>query len=175
MAVETLPEPSTRVTPTSRSGFGFLTSGPIITTATICLTIIVVLAIIAPWIVPHDPMLLKPAAADIRAVYAEPLASALIASYEQMYTPDAVIQPKPEHKQLLTTFTTTGHLKAGDPVLDEFPGGYKDVLDYFVADVPIGRFKFVEPGETLGLAFDGLIFVNNRWVFMPKPWRALEQ
>ena len=92
-----------------------------------------------------------------------------------MYTPDAVIQPKPEHKQLLTTFTTTGHLKAGDPVLDEFPGGYKDVLDYFVADVPIGRFKFVEPGETLGLAFDGLIFVNNRWVFMPKPWRALEQ
>ena len=45
MAVETLPEPSTRVTPTSRSGFGFLTSGPIITTATICLTIIVVLAI----------------------------------------------------------------------------------------------------------------------------------
>ena len=61
MAVETLPEPSTRVTPTSRSGFGFLTSGPIITTATICLTIIVVLAIIAPWIVPHDPMLLKPA------------------------------------------------------------------------------------------------------------------
>ena len=33
---------------------------------------------------------------------------------------------------------------------------------------------FVEPGESLGLAFDGLIFVNGRWVLMPKPWRVLE-
>jgi len=28
-------------------------------------------------------------------------------------------------------------------------------------------------GKTTGLAFDGLIYVNNRWVLMPKPWRAL--
>ena len=116
---------------------------------------------------------LKPSPEDVRAVYAEPLASALIDTYEGVFVPGAVIEPKPEHKQLLATFTTTGRLKAGDPVLAEFPGGYKDVLQYIVADVPIGRFKFVEPGETLGLAFDGLIFVNDHWVFMPKPWRAL--
>jgi len=116
---------------------------------------------------------LKPSPEDVRAVYAEPLASVLIDTYEGLFVPGAVIEPKPEHKQLLTTFTTTGRLKAGDPVLDEFPGGYKDVLPYIVADVPIGRFKFVEPGETLGLAFDGLIHVNDHWVFMPKPWRGL--
>jgi hypothetical protein len=116
---------------------------------------------------------LKPSPEDVRAVYAEPLASALIDAYDGMFVPGAVIEPKPEHKQLLTTFTTTGRLKAGDPVLDDFPGGYRDVLRYIVADVPIGRFKFVKPGATLGLAFDGLIFVNDRWVFMPKPWRGL--
>ena len=116
---------------------------------------------------------LKPSPEDVRAVYAEPLASALIDAYEGMFVPGAVIEPKPEQKQLLAIFTTTGRLKAGDPVLDEFPGGYQDVLRYIVADVPIGRFKFVQPGETLGLAFDGLIFVNDHWVFMPKPWRAL--
>jgi hypothetical protein len=118
---------------------------------------------------------LKPAPEDVRAVYAEPLATSLIKGYEQMFQPGAVIEPKPEHKQLFTTFTTTGHLKAGDPVLDEFPGGYRDVLNYFVGDVPIAQFKFVAPGETLGLSFDGLIFVNDHWVFMPKPWRALPQ
>lgn len=116
---------------------------------------------------------LKPSPEDVRAVYAEPLASALIDTYQGLFVPGAVIEPKPEHKQLLTTFTTTGRLNAGDPVLGEFPGGYKEVLPYIVSDVPIGRFKFVEPGETLGLAFDGLIYVNERWVFMPKPWRAL--
>lgn len=118
---------------------------------------------------------LKPSAEDVRAVYAEPLASALIENYEQMFVPGAAIEPKPEQTQLLSTFTTTGRLKARDPALADFPGGYEDVLDYFVSDVPIGRFKFVEQGETLGLAFDGLIFVNDHWVFMPKPWRALPE
>ncbi|MCB1489323.1 MAG: hypothetical protein KDJ88_17940 [Bauldia sp.] len=118
---------------------------------------------------------LKPSAEDVRAVYAEPLASALIKNYEQLFVPGAAIRPKPEQTQLLSTFTTTGRLKARDPALGDFPGGYEDVLDYFVSDVPIGRFKFVEEGETLGLAFDGLIFVNDHWVFMPKPWQPLSQ
>lgn len=117
---------------------------------------------------------LKPGPGDVRAVYAEPLASRLIASYEQLFQPGAVIRPKPEHEDLITVFTTTGELRSGAPVLGEFPGGYKKVLPHFIANVPIGRFKFVKPGESLGLAFDGLIFVNGRWVLMPKPWRGLE-
>lgn len=118
---------------------------------------------------------LKPSADDVRAVYGEPLASALINGYDEMFQPGAIIRPKPEHQQLLTTFTTTGRLKARDPVADEFPGGYDDVVPFIVGDVPIGRFKFVEQGETLGLAFDGLIFVNDHWVLMPKPWRMLAE
>jgi hypothetical protein len=101
------------------------------------------------------------------------LASSLIDAYDGLFVPGAVIRPKPGQTELLSIFTTTGALKRGDPVLAEFPGGYKDVLDYIVGDVPIARFKFVEPGEDLGLAFDGLVHVNGRWVFMPKPWNGL--
>lgn len=118
---------------------------------------------------------LKPSPQDVRAVYSEPLATALIEAYEGMFVPGSVIQPKPEHAQLLSTFTTTGQLKAEAPVLDDFPGGYKEVLQYIIGDVPIARFKFVEQGETLGLAFDGLIYVNGHWVFMPKPWRVIPE
>jgi hypothetical protein len=117
---------------------------------------------------------LKPTAEDVRAVYGEPLAAKLIANYDELFASGGAIQPKPGQTQLLTTFTTTGALKRGDPVLAEFPGGYEDVLPYIVGNVPIARFKFVEPGETLGMAFDGLVHVNERWVFMPRPWRALE-
>ena len=70
-------------------------------------------------------------------------------------------------------YGTTGELVQGKPLLDKFPGGYKKILQYFRANVPIVRFKFVTKGETLGLAFDGLIHVNGRWVIMPKPWRSL--
>ena len=61
MAIETLPEPSIPVTTPFRPKFGFLTSTPIIAVATVCLSLIILLAIFAPWIVPHDPLLLTPA------------------------------------------------------------------------------------------------------------------
>jgi hypothetical protein len=81
--------------------------------------------------------------------------------------------PKEGQTDLLIVFATTRELFDRKPVLGEFPGGYKDVLQYFKIDVPIVRFKFVKPGETLGYAFDGLIYLNGRWVIMPKPWRAI--
>lgn len=118
---------------------------------------------------------LAPTAEDIRTVYKEPLASALIESYAQAFTADVAFSPKPDHNDILLVHATTRNLVNGDAVLREFPGGYKDVLQYFRADVPIVRFKFVTSGETLGLAFDGLIHVNGRWVIMPKPWRSLPQ
>jgi peptide/nickel transport system permease protein len=61
MAIETLPEPSIPITTPLRPRFGFLTETPIIAAATICLGLIVALAILAPLVSPHDPLLLAPA------------------------------------------------------------------------------------------------------------------
>src|ERR1700760_434840 len=61
MAIETLPEPSLPITTPLRPRFGFLTSTPIIAAATICLALIIASAIFAPWLAPHDPVLLAPA------------------------------------------------------------------------------------------------------------------
>ncbi|MCP5086047.1 MAG: hypothetical protein GY952_04485 [Rhodobacteraceae bacterium] len=117
---------------------------------------------------------LAPTSADISAVYGEPLASRLDAMYAQMYSAGTRIGPKPDQNALSVVRTTTGSLKLGDAVLSEFPGGYAEVLPHIIGDYPIVRFKFLVKGESLGLAFDGLIHVNGRWVLMPKPWRALE-
>ena len=61
MAIETLPEPSIPITTPFRPRFGFLTATPIITAATICLALVIASAILAPWLSPHDPLLLAPA------------------------------------------------------------------------------------------------------------------
>jgi peptide/nickel transport system permease protein len=61
MAIVTHPEPSIPVTSRLRVRFGFLTSTPIIATATICLTLIVLISVAAPLLAPHDPLLLAPA------------------------------------------------------------------------------------------------------------------
>jgi peptide/nickel transport system permease protein len=61
MAIETLPEPSIPVTTPFRPKLGFLTATPIIAVATALLSLIVLMAIFAPLLAPHDPQLLAPA------------------------------------------------------------------------------------------------------------------
>ena len=61
MAIETLPEPSIPITRPFRLSLGFLTATPIIAVATFCLLAIIAMAILAPWLAPHDPLLLAPA------------------------------------------------------------------------------------------------------------------
>ncbi|KTT68203.1 peptide ABC transporter permease, partial [Pseudomonas oryzihabitans] len=56
MAIETLPEASLTVTRPFRVKFGFLTSTPIIAVATICLVLIILMAIFAPLLAPRDPL-----------------------------------------------------------------------------------------------------------------------
>src|SRR5580698_2846611 len=61
MAIEILPDPSITITAPRRPGLGFLMDTPIIAAATICLALVVASAVLAPWLAPHDPMLLAPA------------------------------------------------------------------------------------------------------------------
>jgi peptide/nickel transport system permease protein len=61
MAIETLPEPTIPVTTPFRPKLGFLTSTPIIAVATVLLSLIVLMTILAPLLAPHDPQLLAPA------------------------------------------------------------------------------------------------------------------
>ncbi len=60
MSIETLPEPSIPITTPLRPRFGFLTSTPIIATATVCLGSILLVSVLAPLIAPHDPVQLAP-------------------------------------------------------------------------------------------------------------------
>jgi peptide/nickel transport system permease protein len=60
MAIETLPEPSIPITTPFRPKLGFLTATPIMAVATICLALIILMAIFAPLLAPHDPIQLTP-------------------------------------------------------------------------------------------------------------------
>lgn len=58
---------------------------------------------------------------------------------------------------------------------DGLPGGYKKYASHFRPGLAIYGFEYVAPGETAGMAYDGLIKLNGRWVMIPKAWRAFDQ
>ena len=108
---------------------------------------------------------LRPTQADYLAVYKEPVAGALEAANDRHWE---------KGETLRVSAQRTDDLIDSKPVLSEFPGGYRRVLPYLKRGIPIARFKYVEPGKTTGLAVDGLVHVNGRWVFMPKPWTVVK-
>ncbi len=61
MAIDTLPSPSLPITTPLRPRFGFLTATPIIAAATFLLLLIIAISVLAPWLAPHDPLMLAPA------------------------------------------------------------------------------------------------------------------
>lgn len=117
---------------------------------------------------------LKPQAEDYAAYFDGDAADKAKKGYEKLWSdPKAVISPKDGQTELLLWTATTDDLKAGKGNAGKFPGGYKRVADKLKPGITVVRFKFVKPGAKIGMAFDGLAYVNGHWAFFPKPWHVL--
>lgn len=118
---------------------------------------------------------LKPSSDDYKAVFVGDAAAKAEAGYEKLWSdPKAVIAASPANTELLLSKATTDDLQKWTSEAEaNFPGGYKRVADKFKPGLTVYRWKYAKPGEKLGMAFDGLVFVNNHWAWFPKPWRVL--
>lgn len=116
---------------------------------------------------------LRPTKADYDAVFEPELAAKADAVYGPAWDGGAlVIAPKAGQTEVKVFSATSDELKSWSGGAAEFPGGYKDVAAQIKPGVKVYRFKFVEPGQDLGMAYDGLVNVNGNWRIFPKPWRV---
>jgi hypothetical protein len=118
---------------------------------------------------------LRPNSKDYRAAYQEPFAGRLKQTNMGLWQEGALVRPAPDQTAVQVTVAMSDDLISRAKVLKAFPGGYERVVANLKPNVPIAVFRFVVPGALSGRKFDGLVFVNNRWVLMPKPWRAVDQ
>jgi hypothetical protein len=118
---------------------------------------------------------LKPQSADYQAVFVGDAAAKAEAGYGKLWgEPKTVINAPPANTETLIAKVTTEGLQTWSPAAEVgFPGGYRSIADKYKPGLTVYRWKYVKPGETTGMAFDGLIYVNNHWAWFPKPWRVL--
>jgi hypothetical protein len=118
---------------------------------------------------------LRPTKEDFAAVFSGDAAAKAAAGYGPPWDAgQMVIQGKPDQTEVLLWSATSDELKAGTGNAGKFPGGYKQVAQSLQPGLTLYLFKFVRPGADLGMAFDGLVFVNGHFVIFPKPWRVLK-
>lgn len=123
-------------------------------------------------------MELRPTKEDYRAFYAdEPTAERAEAFYDKLWSSgDAVVAPKEGQTELKLFSATTEQLNELVPEGEaaQFPTGMQSLASNLKPNLTIYAFKFVKPGETSGMAFEGLTHVNGHWRLFPKPWRFME-
>jgi hypothetical protein len=117
---------------------------------------------------------LRPTKADYDAVFMPDLAAKADAAYGPAWDGGKmVVAPKGGQTQVLISSATSDELKGWTGAAAQFPGGWRDVSTQLKPGVRFYSFKFVEPGQSLGMAYDGLAYVNGNWRIFPKPWRVM--
>lgn len=121
---------------------------------------------------------LRPTKEDYRAFYADESTATRAETYfDKLWSGgNAVVAPKEGQTELKLASATTEELKDSQGESSEFPSGMISLAgtDNIKPNLTIYAFKFVKPGESTGMAFEGLTYVNGHWRLFPKPWRFME-
>lgn len=117
---------------------------------------------------------LRPGSKDFQAAFKKEAAKTVERGYREPWDQGKiVIHGNPGETELLIGSATTEELQRQRGEAEAFPAGYAKAAPFFNPGIRFYRFKFVRPGEKLGFAWDGLVYVNGHWVIFPKPWRVV--
>lgn len=119
---------------------------------------------------------LRPTAQDCEALF-DPNAAALMgAALPEVYRHPPMAAPGERYPQLEITAATAGLLRWPNELADRFPLGYRDIAGWMdPSRVWLTWAWQTGPGVQPGGAvrYDGLAWLEGRWVWIPKPFRAL--
>jgi hypothetical protein len=85
----------------------------------------------------------------------------------------AIKLPAPNQTDILCYVAPAGMLTTENELSQQFPLGYRQIAQWLEPSTVWVAWKYVVPGETTGLSFNGLVWLNGRWVWFPKPYRVL--
>lgn len=115
---------------------------------------------------------LKPEDEDYAKVFLGDTAATARASYESLWI-DPPILARPGQTEVEAFALQAETFLTDNEFSREFPGGYRKIAHLLNPDLVWVRFKFTEPGKSAGMAYDGLVWLDGRWAWFPKPWRYL--
>lgn len=117
---------------------------------------------------------LRPGRQDYAAYFGSDGGKRAMDFYDQYWqASQIVIRPRSGQTELVLMALDLSELKVGKPLPTGFPENYDKLRSKLRGAKTIYAFKFVKPGESKGMGWDGLVRLGNRWVLFPTPWKAL--
>lgn len=117
---------------------------------------------------------LRPRAGDYEKVFQGEAIDKARAAYEELWSAGfAPPRPRSTQTEIRCAAAPAGMLMGSNELSRRFPGGYEGIAASLNPHRIWLAWQYVEPGQTSGLSFDGLVWVDDRWVWLPKPYRYL--
>jgi hypothetical protein len=118
---------------------------------------------------------LRPRPEDYARVFIPDAVDAARGAYETVWAEPPRIETRGSSLQLECHVAPAGMLTYDNELSKHFPGGYRHIGHLLDPHRTWVRWKYLRPGQTSGMAFDGLVWCDDHWAWFPKPFRALAQ
>ena len=116
---------------------------------------------------------MRPRPEDYALVFSAEVVAIAQSHYDSLYAVPRPLSRAPHQTELRLWLVSCDELRDRAPSASQFPGGYADIAHLLLPGIVWAHWKYVAPGSLSGMAYDGLAYVKGRWVFFPKPFRAL--
>lgn len=101
-----------------------------------------------------------------------PNLAAIAAAYAQAVESGEYVIKVPEGRTAIRLeFATSDDMNTGEGTATQMAGGWKALAGQWKPGLFMFDANFCEPGETLGMSYDGFVKVDDRWYWLPKAWR----
>ncbi|MCT7973039.1 hypothetical protein [Laspinema olomoucense] len=116
---------------------------------------------------------LQPRDEDYAQIFVPEAAEIAQKGYKELWAQSPVPQPQPGQTEILIALGRAEELSSESGIAEVFPGGYQSIAHYLLPDKVWLTWKYVKPGETSGMTYDGLVWLEDRFAWFPKPWKVL--
>jgi hypothetical protein len=93
--------------------------------------------------------------------------------YDRLWDSPPALGPHGMRTEVIAHVCPAGMLDRENELSRNFPGGYRAIAHVLLPHRVWACWKYVEPGETSGVAYDGLVWCDDHWSWFPKPYRPL--
>lgn len=119
----------------------------------------------------NPPLELKPGIFDAMQLFDPDIAGAAAIEISRLWeTKPSVAVAEPDG-ELDVFVCTAGMLRGPNEASVHFPGGYREIAGWLLPERSWVCWRYRGKGTERGVLYDGLVRVQGRWIWIPKPWR----
>jgi len=116
---------------------------------------------------------LRPRSEDYARAFLPQYAEAARTAFEAIWAEPPRVSPALPGSELKLNIAPAGMLVDDNALSWNFPGGYRSVAPLLDPHRVWVAWKLIAPGKSAGMAYDGLVWLDDHWAWFPKPYRVL--